>query len=150
MIELDYTLRQSWNKFKLVIITNSVCQYCRNPIDMEVYLHMDNLKKFIRYYNTFVQFKPLDTYFNSWRFKKRKRICMGCHCSIISHPGTMITECGLLKHKRYKSLSHEEIKQWYQDFVDFWERKDVEEYIPKDVVTDYIIFPTSTNIYVYT
>lgn len=75
---------------------------------------------------------------------------MGCHCSILSHPGRVITECGLMKHKRYVSLSHEKMKQWYQDFINFWERKDVDDYIPEDINKNYIEFPTSTLIYVYT
>ena len=150
MIELDYTLRQSWKKFKLVILTNRVCQCCRNPIEVEVYVHMDNLEKFVKYYNTFVKFKPLDMHLNSWKFKRLKRICIGCHCSMLGHPGRMLSECGLMKHKRYVSLSHEKMKQWYQDFINFWERKDVEDYIPQDINKNYLEFPTSTLIYVYT
>lgn len=117
----------SWSASSFVVDYSLKCVTCKNPMNIEVYVNAKDYDKFLHCMITYMTSKPINTYYNRKFFRRRRRVCYGCYKTSFSL-NPFDREMG----KRtiiYHSLSEDVLREWFQDFFDFCERKDVEDYI---------------------
>ncbi len=134
-----------WSNSSFVVDYGMKCGICKNPIEIEVYVNEKNYEKFTYYMVSYMTAKPLDTFLNKIAYKCRRRICYGCYITSVTLK-PFDREVG----KRtiiYQSLTEKVIREWFQDFFNFCERKDVDEYICPDITSCEI--PEGLNILIY-
>jgi len=140
-------LPQSWTKNKCVVNYRQPCYYCKSPTRVDIWINCEHYEEFEKHFLSFLNFKPIDGKFNLWRFKRGKRMCYGCLCSMGSHKDIMNREWSTKRDpKKYFSLSEKDFREWFQSFFDFWTREDSEDYLTS---SDKAYIPSFFNLGIY-
>ena len=107
------------------------CHECQNPLDVYMSVYDKKISKFFRDFETWCYLKPFSLIPNTWMYKFYgrvvKRVCLSCY----HHPkrfDTVRRECGLKRVLPVivKSKTSEEIYEYFNDFLNFRKREDLE------------------------
>ena len=100
---------------------------CSNP--MNVYVTTDRRDEtFLRDMRSFCGHRKLDLINNTFIFKffglRIKRVCWGCYKTPV--PNTLTREIGVRKKFMNHSISRKQLYEWFKDFHEFRQRKDLD------------------------
>jgi hypothetical protein len=115
----------------MLIRWKHVCYECNCPIDLTLIIRDPKLNLFLRDYGTWCYLRPFNLCQNVSYYKfydlDVRRVCSSCfrrpkRVSLIDR------ETGTVKHKSFtkRSKTHKEVYEYFNDFVNFRKRKDLD------------------------
>ena len=118
------------------------CYMCRSPLDCAVSIQQDDLLKFYAYSNI----KPKNFVFNTSHLKviglNQRTLCLSCFCTkyMKELPGPRELrgrETGCRKplvRNMDRTLSQQQIYNWFEGFNEFRVRKDIDEIVNENYI----------------
>jgi hypothetical protein len=132
------------------MIVKKVCACCKNPIEVNIYIHMDSMIFFTHTYSFYSNAKSIPSmHLNRRSWHKGKVMCLACATNgRSSTPRDLLRrECGLKRKVRHlTSLTTREIYEWFKDYESFYTRRDLAEIV---VPYDYMYIPQPINFKVF-
>jgi len=127
--------------WKFKITWDHTCSFCKHPLDIIIYLEYDaNQNKLFwkRYYN-FTMLLPSDVHLNKMYIKivnlKARRVCKWCYDNKVHNVGfrNILNRevTGRSPAPRSRSLSCQEVYNWFESFDRYLRRPDADEYVVK-------------------
>lgn len=126
------------HRWKFDVFWNHVCSFCKHPLDVTIKITDDdnNCEIFWERYYNFSILKPCEFSLNNMYFRfenlKARRVCKWCYENKpykINFRKLMNRETtGKRLAPRSKSLSTEEIYEWFESFNRYVRRSDADDY----------------------
>ena len=127
---LSYT---SFNMF--TVNWEYTCYECACPLNVQIAVKEKNLKIFLRDYGSWSYLRRFCLCLNTVMYKfyglRVRRVCFSCYCNP-KRPSVVNRECGIKMVRSscdVECKTYKEIYEYFEDFVAYRKRKDLEECI---------------------
>ena len=136
------------NQFSMIV--KKVCACCKNPIEVNIYIHVESMMFFTYTYSFYSNAKEVPSmYLNKPTWHKGRMMCLACATNGRSSTpkNLMRRECGIKRKTRHlTSMTTKEIHDWFKDYERFYTRSDLGEIV---VPYDYMFIPQPINFKVF-